>query len=245
MNHEFKRLNSFIPLLMTLLFVCFCLLAIGCSQDVDSLAKKLKHKDPEIRAKAVAELGEMGDRRAVDSLIAALQDENRSVQVAAMWSLGMLKDPRAIEPLIKSFANSQGGDFLHAASALQKIGEPAVEPVIAALKHQDQKVRRGAACALRGTKDPRAVEPLIQALKDENSGIQRCAGCALGAIKDLRAVEPLIEALKDRGSNVRESALRALRKITEQRFGDNPEQWRKWWEENKETFIRPKSPSKD
>ena len=48
-----------------------------------------------------------------------------------------------------------------------KIGAPAVEPLIAALRDKDWHVREGAAEALGWIKDPSAVEPLIGALKDK------------------------------------------------------------------------------
>jgi HEAT repeat protein len=60
--------------------------------------------------------------------------------------------------------------------ALVKIGAPAMEPLIAALKDKDSKdsdVCQAAAEALGEIKDPRAVEPLIAALKDEDSDVRR------------------------------------------------------------------------
>jgi HEAT repeat protein len=69
-----------------------------------------------------------------------------------------------------------------AAEALVKIGAPAMEPLIAALKDKDSKdsdVRQAAAEALGEIKDPRAVEPLIAALKDEVSNVREAAAQAL------------------------------------------------------------------
>ena len=64
-----------------------------------------------------------------------------------------------------------------------KIGEPAVEPLIEALKDKDQDVRWEAALALGNIGDERAVEPLIEALKDEDEDVREAAGEALEKIK--------------------------------------------------------------
>ncbi|MBU2598836.1 MAG: HEAT repeat domain-containing protein [Actinobacteria bacterium] len=50
--------------------------------------------------------------------------------------------------------------------ALGEIGEPAVEPLILALKNKNIFVRRRAAEALEKIEDKRAVEALTQALYD-------------------------------------------------------------------------------
>ena len=99
---------------------------------------------------------------------------------------------------------------------LISIGEPAVKPLIAALKDNYPHVRRHAAEALGEIKDPRAVEPLIAALKDTDSLIRRHAVEALGKIGDLRAIIPLIDVLnEDSESHVRTSAAVALGRIEE------------------------------
>ena len=86
----------------------------------------------------------------------------------------------------------------------------AVEPLIAALKDENEYVRQAAAEVLGKIGDARAVEPLIAALKDESFSVRAAAARALGEIKDPRAVEPLIAALKDESFSVRRAAAEAL-----------------------------------
>ena len=74
---------------------------------------------------------------------------------------------------------------------LRKIAGPAVEPLIRALKDENENVRKGAAWALGEIKDKRAVGPLIQALEDENNIVRTESAHALGEIGDKRAIEPL------------------------------------------------------
>ena len=125
-----------------------------------------------------------------------------------------LKARKDIKGLIKALRyRKDKGVRASAAEALVKIGAPAVEPLIAALKDKDSDVRYAAAKALGEIKDPRAVEPLIAALKDESSSVRRAAAEALGKIGDPRAVEPLIAVPKDYYSGVRYAVTKALVKI--------------------------------
>ncbi|GAH57844.1 unnamed protein product [marine sediment metagenome] len=51
--------------------------------DVKGLIKALKHKDQDIRQRAVEALGKIGDARAVESLVQVLRDKNGLVRWAA------------------------------------------------------------------------------------------------------------------------------------------------------------------
>jgi HEAT repeat protein len=104
-----------------------------------------------------------------------------------------------------------------AADALARIGEPAVEPLIAALKDESTQVRDTAVVALGKTGDARAMEPLIAALKAE-SVLRPLAYDALVEIgKHTSVVEPLIAALKDQDQDIRLVAIRALGEIGDAR----------------------------
>ena len=58
----------------------------------------------------------------------------------------------------------------------------AVEPLIAALKHNDTGIRQDAARALGRIGDARAVEPLIAALKYKTPRVHKAVVEALGKI---------------------------------------------------------------
>lgn len=110
--------------------------------------------------------------------------------------------------------------------------------VIASLKDED--VQDSTAYALGEIKDPRTVEPLIAALKDEDEAVRAHAAHALGKIKDPHAVGALIAVLKDNHEYIRYLSAIALEDITQKQFGENQEEWKKWWKENKEEFIKKK-----
>jgi len=208
---------------------------------VESLIGALKDSDTYVRRKAAEALGDIGDVRAVEPLIAelALRDgsltSNRDEVTKALGKIGA----PAVEPLIAALKDSNSNVRAGAAGVLKqlgwqppdieievwfwvagwefdkcvKIGAPAVEPLIAALKDSYGDVSHQAAKALGLIGDARAVEPLIAALKVSYGDVSPEAAKALGLIGDARAVEPLIAALRHTRTNVRDTAAQALKKI--------------------------------
>ncbi len=58
--------------------------------------------------------------------------------------------------------------------------------------------------------------------------------------KELFGFNILIAALKDSDEDIRSNAIYTLRTITGEDFGEDQERWKKWWEENKEKFLKKK-----
>jgi hypothetical protein len=93
--------------------------------------------------------------------------------------------------------------------ALVEIGEPAVEPLIAALDDGNSEIRSWAMWCLGEIGDPRAVEPLITILHDEKKywwGTAKSSLIEIGA----PAVEPLVACLKEADADVAERACDTL-----------------------------------
>ncbi len=207
--------------------------------DVKGLTKALRYKNNwHIRQAAAFALGEIGDPRCIRSLTVALNDsDSYDVRLAAVRALakfgspaveplcyavkvpaltekaaealGKIGDPRAVEPL---------GDVLRegryagaAVAALARIGTPAVETLLAAMKVGDPQVRRTAIEALGNIGDTRAVEPLLAALNDADSRFSAIK--VLGEIGDRRAVGPLTMLLSDKDRTIRSGAVKALEKL--------------------------------
>jgi HEAT repeat protein len=190
---------------------------IGEARAVGPLLTALEDGDSYVRKAAAEALAKIGDGRAVEPLITALKDEDRVVRGAAAWALGQMADERAIEPLMTALGDREacvralGGP--DPPKALARIGRPAVEPLIGALRHNDSRVRQGAAEALGLIGDVWAVKPLTKRLRDKDGDVRSAAAEALGHLGDARAVKPLIEALQRRDSAMRPEAAEALGKI--------------------------------
>lgn len=177
-------------------------------RDVKGLTKALKHKGEYFRQQAAIALGNIGDTRAVEPLLETLRDKSKYVQKGAAEALDKLRwKPSDDSEMVVFLLAKQEWD------TLAKLGQPAVEPLIEALKEEDSWVRpKAAAEALGNIRDAKAVETLIEALNDKNKNVRKGATRALGKIGQ-PAVEPLIEVLNDKNKDVREGATRALGNI--------------------------------
>lgn len=125
-----------------------------------------------------------------------------------------------VEPLIRAMEHarwpSQEKDEI--VETLAEIGEPAVEPLIAALKDGGFSAQMTIVEALGEIGNTRAVDALIATLKDNDSEVRWLAALKLGNIGDTRAVEPLIAALKEEEHwNPRKAAAIALGNIGDTR----------------------------
>ena len=196
---------------------------IGDTRAVEPLIAALKYPDVRGHAAVASALGKIKDPRAVEPLVLALKDsanrkgESFSGRDEEAWALGEIQDPRAVEPLIAALKDAGVEGRGAAASALVKIGAPAVGLLIVTLGDGDSVGRTLSAHALGEIQDPRAIEPLIAASKDADIRIRAAAVLGLCKIKDPRAVESLIAALKDTGLEVRRAAASALGEIRDPR----------------------------
>lgn len=165
-------------------------------------------------------------------------------------ALGAIQDPRAVEPLIellrlglvvmtKFEETSYSRDIIKsAAGALGALRDPrAVEPLIKVLNHTIKAradwVSVYPAGALGKIKDSRATQPLLDALRSSarNENTAEIAE-ALGDLGETRAVEPLISLLRRIPPFYKTKVSVALKKITGKDFGEDPEAWQTWWEQN-------------
>jgi HEAT repeat protein len=97
---------------------------------------------------------------------------------------------------------------------LKQIGEPAVDPLIAALASRDWRVVLLASRILGDLAPPRAVDPLTRAAKHSRWVVRESAVTALGKIGEPHSLPALRETLaKDRSPQVRKSAAFALGEI--------------------------------
>ena len=165
----------------------------------------------------------------IEGAVALIEEMRKAV------SLG---EPQAAELVIRAL----GHDYLRvrevAAEELLKIGPPAVDVLLYALKDRDSDVRWLAAQVLGHLGDPRAVEQLKAALRDEDLYVRKAAAGALrllgwepteeaeaawffmasGYIRDCvefveAAKEALVFALRDREWFIRADAVIALGEI--------------------------------
>ena len=125
-------------------------------------------------------------------------------RIAAMVHQGLLErqfdvlgalasvDERVLHQLVEVTRAGQGMSSLFAATALSKAGEPAVAPLIEALRDEQVIVRQGSAMALGEIGNQSALEDLVARLDDESHLVRQAAAIALGKLDSFEALDPLL-----------------------------------------------------
>ena len=143
---------------------------------VSVLITALKHEDPYIREMAAEKLGDIKDSRAIEPLIEALGDENSNFRKTALEILEKIDSnwPKkkvainVIPNLIADLMEEETGSLQSSkVEALEKIGKPAVMPLIAALTNKNKFFRWRAVEILRNIGDPRAIGILTKLSKND------------------------------------------------------------------------------
>lgn len=160
----------------------------------------LDDPDMGVRQQAAWALGEIGEPRAVEVLIHALHVPDLQVRQIAGKALAQIGDPRAVEPLINALMDAHSDVRSQAAFALNKLGAPAVEPLIAALRHPNPAVRWSVARILGSIGDARALPELDRAAREDNTPVPMS-----GMPDTIKSTQPL--------ANVAQAARTAAEKI--------------------------------
>ncbi|HVV16331.1 MAG TPA: HEAT repeat domain-containing protein [Polyangia bacterium] len=181
----------------------------------------IKSRANSARIAAMRALVKIGDKRAVPTLMKILttsaDEQDFLLNQRAALGLAEFKDPQAIPALIKGlFMTGRGtGIFQECRLALVRIGQPAVDPLIALLKEQNPEVQEmakqykfdevtpgvvphKAAILLGDLRAKKAVPALIERLHEKAKGDEhRSALIALGYIATPQAVDAILADLKD------------------------------------------------
>lgn len=179
-----------------------------------------------VKLEAMKSLAKLKDPRAVDALVKVLatpaDEQDFFLNKVAAESLGEFADPKAVPALIRGlFMVGRGANiYQECRTALVRIGEPAVGPLIAAMQHKNPELEADAkryefvpgivvqklGFVLGDLRSTKAVPALLDELKKKDEGL--AAGdagvpahqgtiLALGLIGDKAVETPLIDVLKD------------------------------------------------
>lgn len=176
----------------------------------DGLMRIFIRGDGPQRCAATRALGALRDTRALDPLLQAAIHARGELQCAAVQALGMLADPQAVPPLISILTSSEYHVRQDTANALVRIGQVAIGPSLAVLRHPDAEIRRSVIEVLGKLRAREAVAELIGQVADRHVEVRQAAVNALGMIGDPTAVDALIKALEDPEADVRKEAAMML-----------------------------------
>lgn len=195
---------------------------IGDKRAVEPLFRALKDPEDDVRIGACLGLGSFKDPSTFDEITEVLLDDPKiEVRQAAARALGNTRHPAAIPFLLEALRDpywwyereAAAGDLL---TAIEKMGDAAVEPLIEALKDKEGAVRKFAAILLGRIGDPRAIEPLGMALYDLHHDVGKASAEALVNF-GVNSFEVLVEALEHPEMWIRIHSVDVLPKIKEPR----------------------------
>jgi len=196
--------------------------------------------DSSYQQMAMRALGEI-DRPPKDlaPLVKMLKAQDRWTRSQAARTLGIMKDPRAFEPLIHTLKTDPESYVRSAAAAgLSFLGDRrAVEPIVEFIQSGEED-RVGAVVALGRLGGEKAVATLLDLIDHKSRKIHGCAAMVLAERNERRAVPRIMKRLEDPDFQAPYDFCHALRKLTGQKFPARWEDWRKWWAENREEYLK-------
>ena len=125
-------------------------------RDVKGLIKLLRPPISDLRNEAIEALGRIGNDKAVEELIKALNDKSSIFREGAAYAMGRIGDARAVGPPFDAAIRAtrrygvlpQGTLQSPRETALENIGQTAIDHLIQALEAEDETVRLCAAVIL-------------------------------------------------------------------------------------------------
>jgi HEAT repeat protein len=128
--------------------------------------------------------------------------------------------PLAVSTLIPLLGTGAPDKQERVASALKRIGRPALEPLFVALQENNPSVRAAAMSILRRIGDTSTLHLILQGLSNDDPSVRAEAVDVLATVSDPRALDALIEALRDDDHSVRAEAARVLAEVSDPRAVD-------------------------
>ena len=177
--------------------------------------------DPDIhvRTNAATALGRIGGEtllRSVDALLTAMKHDDAGLRSNAAMALAGV-DPSLpadhVDALIVALGDVTLEVSVYCATALAKIGAPAIDDLVAALADPDQKA--GAASALSQILDeipPDHLPALVNGLADDDARVRRGCAQVLGRIGDA-VVPDLVKVLDSGPQHAKIAAVVALTQL--------------------------------
>jgi HEAT repeat protein len=189
---------------------------------VDSYLGALHSRRRWRRARAAESLGYFGGEQVVEPLGELLADEDETIQAVAARALARIGSDEAVRHLARTLDNPSEYTRLRVAENLERVGHPAVKPLIDLLENAESlgvKQLHGPVMAARVLGNLRAAEArevLRRAARNgRENDLRAQATLALGKIGDPEDVPTLLESARDESWPVQAQAANALGMIGE------------------------------
>jgi len=179
--------------------------------DPAALHARARHPDGETRYRAVAEL-DTAWAEDLAVLLERLDDPSWRVRSAAVDRIGALADPAPVLGALLALLSGgpSVGSREASASALVRVGRPAVPPLVERLGAEEADLRQASAWVLGQIGDRRTVPALAARLADLDQNVRAAAAEALARVGGGEAAGALLAALDSDDETLRVSAVEGL-----------------------------------
>ena len=148
------------------------------------IADRAKHRDPEVRTRAIQTLGTLGLPSYSETLLEALDDPSPLVSMVAARYMARQDYPQLAGPILDHLERFEGWNRRFLSSMLASMG-PEVSPLLRDVlgdRERDPWVRAAAADALLMQLDPKAGDVAVEVLEHEDDRALLAAVLALLAV---------------------------------------------------------------
>jgi HEAT repeat protein len=166
----------------------------------------LENTDPLVRAGVTRVLGALKYAPAREDLEFLLEDRHWLVRAEAAWAVGQIGHPDSLSLLMRGLEDPNEKSWIVHADAVASYGKPS----------------------------KRATLAIAPRLSNRHWQVRVTAARALARIGTEEAIDPLIKRFAREGGRLYRELRRALKSVTQDDLGPNPETWRKWWEKQQE-----------
>ena len=230
------------------------------SQYSQTILPLLQDPSVDVRVVTAMALGKMKEPLAIEPLIARLSDPEIRVVNQTIIALSRMPNPRTIAAIAEKINDANEYVFKTSIRVLSAIDDPAaLDILITSLSSDRLEIRKTVFDALLKYKNPRVNDAFVQLLNEKDRqllemviktlGERRVESAviplcdilkrsqdpevvkALKNIGDTRAILPLLERLEKK-SQVPMFYVDALQALSGQTIGENPVEWRRWYEAN-------------
>lgn len=174
---------------------------------VPVLLPRVEAENKQLREYVIAALGTLKVVDAIPAMRRVLENKTLQRRYVAAWALGEIGTPPAVDALLAALKDENNEVRRYATRGLIKLNRLAVQPLLDYLAAAEGEAAAAAIRALGDIADKRALNALLLQVNGE----QRAeAFLALGKLRDPRAESALIAGLEDADSQVRMNAAMAL-----------------------------------
>lgn len=171
-----------------------------------ALVRALDDLDDEVRAKAAASLGKLGDHRAVTYLLDhLLTDPAPFVRARIAGALGQFNDTEVIDTLVRALGDPAWWVRMRSVEALEQIGPVSEGPLMLALDDTDPEIRIRAAVALERLGVPNRIISQIESGTASSEAMEILTKFGLAGAREL-----LAEQLAHPSVTVRSTVIAAI-----------------------------------